>query len=118
MSCLTGQAQLSRLRMNSRKKFPLGRNTVNHLAGFKDTAVRVDRVREAPTNGDDSEKQADFSETITGGVLKAAADLFENKKVYGNDTETKIRMKQFMDGLENYLIENKSLLKGNVVHKL
>ena len=104
--------------MNSRKKFPVGRNTVNHLTSFRETAVSVDRVREAPEHVDDSEEQADLSENIKGGVLKVAADLFETKKVYGNDTETKIRMNQFMDGLEQYLIENKSLLKGNVVLNL
>ena len=96
----------------------MGRNTVNHLASFRETEVSVDRAREASEHVEDSKEQADFSENIKGGVLKAAADVFETQKVYGNDTETKIRMKQFMDGLENYLFESKSLLKGNVVLNL
>ena len=104
----------TRLRMNSRKKFPLARNTVNHLAQFEDTVVSVHRVGELPEDEEDSVDQKNFPEAIKTDILKSTAELFEAHKVYGNDTETEQLMSRFMDGLENYLIDNKSLLQGYI----
>ena len=99
--------------MNSKKKFPAARNTVNHLAQFEETAVSVDRVRGLPKADEDSGDQKNFPKSMKNDILKSTADLFEAHKVYGNDTETKELISSFMDGLENYLIENKPLLKGD-----
>ena len=95
-----------------RKKGPVGRNTVNHLAQFEETAVSVNRVKEVPTCDAVSNKLKNFPKTIKADILKATADMFENNKVYGKDMETKLLMTKFMDGIETYLNENKPLLQG------
>ena len=100
--------------MNSKKKFPAARNTVNHLAQFEETAVSVDRVGELPADEEISACQKEFPEAIKKDILKATADLFEAHRVYGNDTETKKLMSRFMDGLDNYLIDNIPLLQGDI----
>ena len=104
--------------MNSNKKFPKSRNTVNHLAHFEETAISVYRVGELPADEEDSGDHKNFPEGIKKDILKATADLFEANKVYGNDTETKQLMSRFMDGMENYLIDNKPLLQGDILFGL
>ena len=96
--------------MNSRKRFPAARNTVNHLAHFQESEATVERVSEAINKEDESE---DFPKSMKEDILRATAELFEKKKVYGKDTETDQLMRRFMDGLVNYLDESKHLLQGN-----
>ena len=96
--------------MNSRKRFPVGRNTVNHLAHFQESQATVERVSEAPNKDNESD---DFPKSMNEDILKATAELFEKKKVYGKDTETEQLMRRFMEGLANYLDESKHVLQGN-----
>ena len=84
------------------------------MAHFEETAISVDRVGELPADEDDSGDHKYFPEVIKKDILKATADLFEANRVYGNDTETKQLMIRFMDGMENYLIDNKPILQGDI----
>ena len=70
----------------------------------------MERVSEAPNKEDESD---DFPKSMNEDILKATAELFEKKKVYGKDTETEQLMRRFMEGLANYLDESKHVLQGN-----
>merc|ERR1719431_2369091 len=94
--------------MNSRKRFPVARNTVNHLAHFQESQATLERVSEAPNKDDGS---VDFPRSMKDDILTATAELFEKQKVYGKDTETDQLRRRFMDGLANYLDESKHLLQ-------
>ena len=68
--------------MNSRKKLPLARNTVNHLARFEETAASVERVGELPADEKDSADQKNFPDAIKTDILKTYAKRMQPKHIF------------------------------------
>merc|ERR1712198_130608 len=81
------------------------RDTVNHLQ-FDEVDTSVERVGECVE--DENQK---LQEAMKREVLEAARDTFLKNKVYGNDMKTKLLLINYLEGLEDFLDQNKSVLQ-------
>ena len=87
------------------------RDTVNHLQ-FDEVDTSVERVGECVE--DENQK---LQEAMKREVLEAARDTFLKNKVYGNDMKTKLLLINYLEGLEDFLDQNKSVLQGMFLSK-